>query len=168
MTAQKAQKMLMAFPNKIMYMNGPPGYLDEFVQRFKSCGYTVLSVASMRKLYKTTTSLIANLQKKIKTSENQNPIILYGSLSMETLDLIFGNDPFAFSYIYIYPNSANFAEKFSKFVKIPGSDLAISAYLEGTPSPKNPQNRQKLILKTHSKIYKEHLEKYERMLVIVD
>jgi LEA14-like dessication related protein len=138
-TLEKAQKLLLAFPHPIMYVNGPPNsIINEFVKIFKTSGYNVVSIQTLKKICKTDESFLNNIRKKIYNASD--PIMIYGQLTLDQLDQIFGEKQF--SYIYVYPNSKKFKER----VKVDASAQ----------------------LKAHSKIYKSHLERYEKMLVVVE
>lgn len=161
-TISRAQKLLLAFPGMIMYCNGPPGcLLEEFVKPFKSCGYVVVSVESLRRICRSgEEAFIMGLHKRIAEAlEKDVPIIIYGYLDLGTLDLVFTGTYRHFRYIYIYPSAAGLSGRVNE--KLLGS-TGVAAYC-GKAKPS-----AKAILKKHSEIYKTHLEQYEKMLVVLE
>lgn len=142
-TAEKAYKLLDAFPSKVMYINGPEGYLDAFVGPLKTSGYTVVSLSTVRKMCKSDETFIANIKRRIYNASGN--IILYGQLTLGDVESIFG-EPHNFSYIYVYPNSKTAADKLKEY---------------GIETP------PKEFLKKHMMVYKEHSNIYEKMLIIL-
>jgi hypothetical protein len=161
-TISKAQKLLMAFPGMIMYCNGPPGSLmEEFVKPFKSCGYVVVSVDSLRRICRSgEDAFIAGLHKRISEAlEKDVPILIYGYMDLVTLELVFVGAYRHFRYIYIYPTAAGLRGRVNE--KLLGSPSVVGYCGKYKPS-------SGAILKKHSEIYRTHLEQYEKMLVVLE
>jgi hypothetical protein len=101
-TVEKAYKLIEAFPSKLMYIGAvqeADELLEKFIKPLCSSGFNVVSVARVKKQ---TTDFVTTLQNKINKATS--PTILYGYLTIEELDQIFGQTHF--SPILLYFNAS--------------------------------------------------------------